>query len=102
MTSPYKWYGPHAGVLVLDPTLLAGVEPYRVKPADYVGPSRWETGTKSFEALAGVAAAADFLLEQPWAGWVGLRAELLDRLESGLRALGPRHRAHAAASRPTR
>jgi len=87
VTSPYKWYGPHAGVLVLDPGLLTEVEPYRVKPADYVGPSRWETGTKSFEALAGVAAAADFLLEQPWPAWVAYERALLDRLESGLRAM---------------
>ena len=87
VTSPYKWYGPHAGVLVLDPALIAGVEPYRVKPADYTGPSRWETGTKAFEALAGVAAAADFLLEQPWEGWVAYERGLLDQLESGLRGL---------------
>ena len=49
VTSPYKWYGPHAGILVLDPELLHGVEPYRVRPADYDGPDRWETGTKAFE-----------------------------------------------------
>jgi selenocysteine lyase/cysteine desulfurase len=41
VTSPYKWYGPHAGILVLQPELLHGVEPFRVRPADYAGPERW-------------------------------------------------------------
>src|SRR5262245_37428869 len=57
VTSPYKWYGPHAGVLILQPELLHGVEPYRVRPADYDGPDRWEAGTKSFEAIAGIGGA---------------------------------------------
>lgn len=87
VTSPYKWFGPHAGVLVLDQDLLAGVEPYRVKPADYVGPERWETGTKAFEVLAGVEAAAAFLASQPWADVMAHEAELLRRLEGGLRAM---------------
>src|SRR5207302_6063653 len=30
VTSPYKWYGPHAGVLALDPALLEAIEPYKV------------------------------------------------------------------------
>jgi selenocysteine lyase/cysteine desulfurase len=33
VTSPYKWYGPHAGVLVLDPALLESLTPYKVRPA---------------------------------------------------------------------
>jgi cysteine desulfurase family protein (TIGR01976 family) len=87
VTSPYKWYGPHAGILVLQPELLTGVEPYRVRPADYPGPDRWETGTKSFEAIAGIGGAASFLQEHPWDGVVAAEAALLDRLESGLRAI---------------
>jgi cysteine desulfurase family protein (TIGR01976 family) len=87
VTSPYKWYGPHAGVLVLQPDLLHGVEPYRVRPADYVGPERWETGTKSFEAIAGIGGAAAFLAEHPWEEVVAAEAPLLERLEEGLRAL---------------
>ena len=63
-TSPYKWYGPHAGVLVLEPELLDAVSPYRVRPAADLGPRRWETGTPSFEAIAGVGAAARFLLDE--------------------------------------
>jgi cysteine desulfurase family protein (TIGR01976 family) len=86
VTSPYKWYGPHAGVLVLQPELLHGVEPYRVRPADYPGPERWETGTASFEAIAGIGGAAAFMAEQPWDAVMAAEAELLERLEHGLRA----------------
>lgn len=87
VTSPYKWYGPHAGVLVLQPELLHGVEPYRVRPADYDGPDRWETGTKSFEAIAGIGGAAAFLAEHSWDDVAAAEGALLERLEDGLRAI---------------
>jgi selenocysteine lyase/cysteine desulfurase len=87
VTSPYKWYGPHAGVLVLQPELLHGVEPYRVRPADYDGPERWETGTGQFEVMAGVGGAARFMNEEPFATVTAQEAELLQRLEDGLRAI---------------
>jgi cysteine desulfurase family protein (TIGR01976 family) len=87
VTSPYKWYGPHAGVLVLSDELLRGVEPYRVRPADYAGPDRWETGTKSFEAIAGIGAAAAFLDEHPWDDVMAAEGQLLARMETGLRAI---------------
>ncbi|MDQ1517362.1 MAG: hypothetical protein QOE80_3192, partial [Actinomycetota bacterium] len=63
VTSPYKWYGPHAGALVVDPELLDTLEPYKVRPAADKGPRRLETGTPSFEAIAGAEAAAQFLLD---------------------------------------
>ena len=87
VTSPYKWYGPHAGVLVLQPELLHGVEPYRVRPADYDGPERWETGTGQFEVMAGVGAAARFMVEQSWDVVTKAETALLERLEDGLRAM---------------
>jgi selenocysteine lyase/cysteine desulfurase len=96
VTSPYKWYGPHAGVLVLQPELLHGIEPYRVRPADYVGPERWEVGTKSFETIAGIGGAASFMAEHPWDTVLPAEAALLDRLEQGLRAI-PRVTLHAPA-----
>lgn len=85
VTSPYKWYGPHAGALVVHPDVLHGVEPYRVKPADYQGPERWETGMPSFEALAGVAAAAEFLMA--WDGAVAHEQRLVTRIDDGLAAI---------------
>jgi cysteine desulfurase family protein (TIGR01976 family) len=87
VTSPYKWYGPHAGILVLQPELLHGVEPYRVRPADDDGPDRWETGTKSFEAIAGIGGAASFMAETTWADVMAAEGVLLERLETGLRAI---------------
>ena len=64
VTSPYKWYGPHAGVLCADPAVLAELPVAKVRPAPDKGPRRWETGTPSFEAIAAVDAAARFLLDE--------------------------------------
>ena len=61
--SPYKWYGPHAGVLCADPALLDELPVAKVRPAPDRGPRQWETGTPSFEAIAAVDAAARFLLD---------------------------------------
>ena len=63
-TSPYKWYGPHAGVLALDAALLETLDAYKVRPAPDAGPRRLETGTPSFEAIAATGAAARFLLDE--------------------------------------
>ncbi len=83
-TSPYKWYGPHAGVLAVRHDLLRTVEPYRVRPADYDGPARWETGTPQIELLAGITAAAEFMLSTPVAQVSAHEIELLARLQGGL------------------
>ena len=84
VTSPYKWYGPHAGILVARHGLLREVEPYRVRPADHVGPPRWETGTPAFETIAGVKAAAEFMLEADIAAVAAAETQLLVRLQGGL------------------
>ena len=60
--SPYKFYGPHAGVLCADASLLDELPNARVRPAADRGPRKWETGTPSFESIAAVDAAARFLL----------------------------------------
>jgi selenocysteine lyase/cysteine desulfurase len=72
---------------VLHPALLHGVEPYRVRPADYDGPERWETGTGQFEVMAGVGGAARFMSQQPWNDVRADEAALLARLEDGLRTI---------------
>lgn len=59
--SAYKFFGPHTGVLYGRPDILAELSPYKVRPAPASGPGRWETGTQSFESLAGVTAAVDHL-----------------------------------------
>lgn len=59
--SPYKFFGPHAGVLAADPELLDDLEPDKVRPAPEVGPERWQTGTANFEAIAGIRPAVAHL-----------------------------------------
>lgn len=63
-TSPYKWYGPHAGVLCIEPNLLNALPVAKVRPADDVGPRRFETGTPNLENIAATEAAARHLLEE--------------------------------------
>jgi cysteine desulfurase family protein (TIGR01976 family) len=95
VTSPYKWYGPHAGVLVARPELLDELPVAKVRPAADHGPRRWETGTPSFEAIAAVGAAAEFLLEQSTdllaASEAAVFAPLIDGLTAidGVRVWGP-------------
>ncbi|MGA7303376.1 MAG: cysteine desulfurase-like protein [Rhodothermales bacterium] len=59
--SPYKFYGPHAGILAGRPELFESLDVPRLDPAPDESPERLETGTLSHEAIAGSAAAIDFL-----------------------------------------
>jgi cysteine desulfurase family protein (TIGR01976 family) len=61
VASSYKFHGPHTGVLWGRRHLLEGLEAYKVRPAPTGGGGKWETGTQSFESLAGVTAAVDYL-----------------------------------------
>lgn len=85
--SPYKWYGPHAGVLCADPDLLDELPVAKVRPAADEGPRRWETGTPSFEAIAAVDAAAEFLLEVGMDHVAAIEAEVFAPLLAGLGAM---------------
>lgn len=69
--SPYKFYGPHAGVLWGRAELLAALDVPRVAPSPDTVPERVETGTRNHEALAGTAAAVDFLASLGDAGAPG-------------------------------
>lgn len=55
--SSYKFFGPHTGVLYGRSEHLASLDAYKVRPAPSDPPGKWETGTQSFESMAGVAAA---------------------------------------------
>jgi cysteine desulfurase family protein (TIGR01976 family) len=59
--SAYKFFGPHTGVFYGKYALLDSIRAYKVRPAPADPPGKWETGTESFESLAGVAAAVDYL-----------------------------------------
>ncbi len=59
--SPYKFFGPHLGVLAVRRELLETWTPYKLRPAPDVAPERWETGTQNHEGLAGTEAAIDYL-----------------------------------------
>jgi cysteine desulfurase family protein (TIGR01976 family) len=59
--SVYKFFGPHTGVLYGKYELLERLPAYKVRPASDYPPGKWETGTQSFESLAGVTAAVDYL-----------------------------------------
>ena len=59
--SPYKFLGPHCGVLVARPQLLEGLQPDKLLPATNAVPERFERGTLPYELLAGTTAAVDFL-----------------------------------------
>lgn len=61
--SAYKFFGPHIGMAYIAPQWLQRLQPYKVEPATDVGPGRFETGTQSFEGLAGVTAAVDYLAQ---------------------------------------
>jgi cysteine desulfurase family protein (TIGR01976 family) len=59
--SVYKFFGPHTGVLYGKYEHMERLTAYKVRPAPAHAPGKWETGTQSFESLAGVTAAVDYL-----------------------------------------
>ena len=61
--SPYKFFGPHLGVLAVRRELLERWTPYKLRPAPDEAPERWETGTQNHEGLAGMTAAIDYLAD---------------------------------------
>jgi cysteine desulfurase family protein (TIGR01976 family) len=63
--SPYKFFGPHLGLLWGRYELLESLTAYKVRPAGNLPPDKFETGTQSFEAVAGTLGAIEYL------AWVG-------------------------------
>jgi len=84
--SVYKFFGPHQGLLWGRCDILESLPAYKVRPAGDLPPDKFETGTPSFEALAGATAAVDYLASvgrrfgNPFAdrfpGFAGRRLEL--------------------------
>jgi cysteine desulfurase family protein (TIGR01976 family) len=124
--SPYKFLGPHCGVLAADPGLLESIVPDKLAAATDDVPERFELGTLPYETLAGATAAVDFLAglaehvgtrrERPRAEHAGTRRERLRagmaaieahedglraRAEDGLASFGSAIRLHSRAAHRT-
>ncbi|WP_229074937.1 cysteine desulfurase-like protein [Actinoplanes sp. DH11] len=110
--SPYKFFGPHCGVLAAAPELLEGLRPDKLLPSSDAVPERFEFGTLPYEMLAGATAAVDFLaaiapgagtarrerLARSFAAVHEHESGLLARLEQGLGALGETVTVHSRAA----
>ena len=66
--SAYKFYGPHAGLMFGKEKHLKFFVPYKLAACTDLLPgpescqsSRWETGTASFEAIAGIKATIEYI-----------------------------------------
>jgi cysteine desulfurase family protein (TIGR01976 family) len=84
--SPYKFFGPHLGVLAAAPALLETLHPDKLLPSSDAVPERFELGTLPYELLAGVTAAVEFIesLDGAMAGVEAHEAALLADLLAGL------------------
>ena len=87
--SAYKFFGPHQGILWGRREAFAPLTAYQVRPAPSVIPGNFETGTPSFELMAGTKAAVEYF------DWIGtnMAADYLDRYTH---LAGRRQRLHAA------
>jgi cysteine desulfurase family protein (TIGR01976 family) len=61
--SPYKFFGPHIGVMTASPALLETLHPDKLLPSTERVPERFELGTLPYELLAGITAAVDFIAD---------------------------------------
>ncbi len=65
VSSSYKFFGPHAGILYGKRELLERLFAYKVRPAADALPGKFETGTQNHECIAGVLGAVEYF------EWVG-------------------------------
>ncbi|MEF9908443.1 cysteine desulfurase-like protein [Streptomyces sp. P9-A2] len=114
--SPYKFLGPHHGVLAARPELLETLRPDKLLPSTDAVPERFELGTLPYEFLAGTRAAVDFLagldasasgtrrqrLATAFAALEGHEENLRARIDKGLSTLdGVTVHSNAADRTPT-
>ena len=92
--SPYKFLGPHCGVVAGRRDVLAGLRPDKLLPSTDRVPERFELGTLPYELMAGTTAAVEFL-----AGLTPATGSRRDRIVAGMRAV---ERARGRASPPHR
>jgi cysteine desulfurase family protein (TIGR01976 family) len=82
--SPYKFFGPHLGLLFGKREHLERLSSYKVRPAPSGAPGKWETGTLPGESIAGLLGTFEYLT------WLG-------REYGGAGEMAPRREALAAA-----
>lgn len=114
--SPYKFLGPHLGVVAASPAMLETLTMDKLLPSSDAVPERFELGTLPYELLAGTTAAVDVLAgldpsaqgsrrERLLASFEALQEHehrLLDRLEAGLHGMpGVRLFSNARKRTPT-
>ncbi len=60
VSSSYKFFGPHCGILYGKQHLLEELFAYKVRPASNALPYKFETGTQNHEGVAGVLGAVEY------------------------------------------
>ncbi|MBM3519268.1 MAG: cysteine desulfurase-like protein [Alphaproteobacteria bacterium] len=97
VSSAYKWFGPHQGILWGREELLAETFAYKVRPAGNDLPHKFETGTLSHEGMAGCLGAVEYLeqfgeggtragrLKSAWGRLAAHERDLTMRLIAGLK-----------------
>ncbi|MCK2034796.1 cysteine desulfurase-like protein [Microbacterium sp. SSW1-49] len=98
--SPYKFCGPHIGVLASSIEKLEALVPDKLRPSTMQIPERFELGTLPYEFLAGVTETVEFLadiipgdgtrrerLARSYAAVVAHEDALFERLVTGLAAI---------------
>ena len=65
VSSAYKYFSTHVGVLYGRYQLLDELKAYKVRPASNLPPGKFETGTQNHEGIAGVLGAMEYL------EWIG-------------------------------
>ena len=84
VTSAYKFFGPHIGILYGKHEHLERLDAFKVRPAPSNPPGKFETGTNNFEGIAGVLGALEHLSE---VGAVLIEQEVQRKLENQLTQL---------------
>ncbi len=96
VSSAYKWFGPHQGILWGRKSLLQETFGYKLRPVGENLPDKFETGTLSHEGMAGCLGAIEYLeqfgqgatragrLKSAWDNLAHYEHELTRRLIEGL------------------
>ena len=85
ISSAYKFFGTHAGILYGKRELLEKLFAYKVRPATDQLPGKFETGTQNHEGIAGVLGAIEYF------EWVGKQfggEQLEGLLDAGYKGRG--------------